>query len=142
MGMFDWLNCDYPLPNGKQPDTPQRYEEACYQTKDLDNGLDRYRITKEGRLLFEHYGEWTGDDKTGELVNYTGSISFYGGGDGMRDIYTAVFVEGVLLTIVDGWGNEEDRTPLTLDQIDELVWATVPLYSKLRFATGQNEEER
>lgn len=45
MGMFDWVHCDYPLP-GK----PEGLR-LSFQTKDLDNQMDTYTITAEGRLL-------------------------------------------------------------------------------------------
>lgn len=72
MGMFDWLNCDYPLPNGKAHVQPGQCDAGAYQTKDLGNGLDVYRISKDGRLFLEKYGEWTGNDRTGQFIPYTG----------------------------------------------------------------------
>ena len=44
MGMFDYLKCDYPLPDFD-------YQDALFQTKDLDCFLETYTITKEGILL-------------------------------------------------------------------------------------------
>ena len=47
MGMFDYIKCEYPLPDGG----PQDGE---FQTKDTDAMyLECYRITKEGRLIHE-----------------------------------------------------------------------------------------
>ena len=44
MGLFDTIECDYPLPN-------PRHQDLEFQTKDLDCLLDRYSITRDGRLL-------------------------------------------------------------------------------------------
>lgn len=44
MGMFDTLYCQYPLPN-------PRHQDLEFQTKDLENLLDTYTITREGRLV-------------------------------------------------------------------------------------------
>ena len=47
MGMFDELICEYPLPDG---DVDKDVQEAIFQTKSLDCAMDRYTITKDGRL--------------------------------------------------------------------------------------------
>jgi hypothetical protein len=48
MGMFDELICEYPLPDGA---VDRDVQEALFQTKSLDCTLDRYTITKDGRLI-------------------------------------------------------------------------------------------
>ena len=107
MGMFDWLNCDYPLPGGKKPPKVGRYDAAQYQTKDLSNELDVYRITGDGRLLLEVAGDWKMDAQAGRSYSdFTGDVSFYGGGSGMEDIFTARFDDGRLVSIVEGWGRK------------------------------------
>lgn len=44
MGMFDELICEYPLPDSQ-------VQEETFQTKSLDCTMDRYTITKDGRLI-------------------------------------------------------------------------------------------
>ena len=46
MGMFDYIRCEAPLPDGWQPDGP-------LQTKDFDCDLVCHVITKDGRLMLE-----------------------------------------------------------------------------------------
>jgi len=45
MGMFDEILCEWPLPDPE-------VQDHVFQTKDLLNMLDRYTITKEGRLIW------------------------------------------------------------------------------------------
>ena len=47
MGMFDEIRCDYPLPDSE-------VQAQVFQTKSLDNALDRYTITRDGRLILHH----------------------------------------------------------------------------------------
>ena len=49
MGMFDYVQCDYPLPDGRVVDGP------VFQTKDFDCGMDIVRISRAGRLVLR---EW------------------------------------------------------------------------------------
>lgn len=44
MGLFDTIECDYPLPN-------PRHRDLEFQTKDLDCLMHRYSIARDGRLL-------------------------------------------------------------------------------------------
>ena len=44
MGMFDWVNVEYPLPNGDE-------SEKNWQTKDLDCLMDVYTIAEDGDWL-------------------------------------------------------------------------------------------
>lgn len=49
MGMFDYIECEYPLPDGFVP--PPGWE---FQTKDTEAMyMEVYRITKDGRLIHE-----------------------------------------------------------------------------------------
>lgn len=48
MGMFDSIQCQYPLPD-------PAFQNAEFQTQDLDNVLGRYTITREGRLVRHRY---------------------------------------------------------------------------------------
>lgn len=46
MGMFDELKCDYPMPKGYE-----FLQKEGFQTKEFDNLLDEYLITKDGELV-------------------------------------------------------------------------------------------
>jgi len=51
MGMYDDIICKYPLP---LPDDPKGYVTDSFQTKDLENLLNRYEIREDGTLwLYE-----------------------------------------------------------------------------------------
>ena len=61
MGMFDYLRCEYPLPDEAPVDG--------WQTKDTPNQvLEKYVITRDGRLV----------DSSGEtLSDFHGDVEFY-----------------------------------------------------------------
>lgn len=63
MGMFDYINCKYSLPNQKYID---KWVTDPFQTKCLNNALDEFIISEDGNLIL--------DD---ELENHTGWIDFY-----------------------------------------------------------------
>lgn len=44
MGLFDEVRCDYPLPD-------PAHQGLLFQTKDLENALEEYLITRRGRLV-------------------------------------------------------------------------------------------
>jgi hypothetical protein len=44
MGMCDEIQCDYPVPDPE-------VQDRVFHTKSLDSGLDRYTITRDGRLI-------------------------------------------------------------------------------------------
>lgn len=44
MGMYDFVICEYPLPDSE-------VQDAKFQTKDFDCNLDEYVITKDGMLI-------------------------------------------------------------------------------------------
>lgn len=48
MGMFDYVKCEYPMPEGFED-----VQDAAHQTKDLECYMTNYLITREGRLV-EH----------------------------------------------------------------------------------------
>jgi hypothetical protein len=50
MGLFDEVRCDYPLPSAA-------HQGLLFQTKDLDNILAEYRVTRRGRLV-QTKGGW------------------------------------------------------------------------------------
>lgn len=49
MGMFDYIRCDYPLPDG--------WQAGELQTKDFDCEMVEHVITKDGRLMLERIDE-------------------------------------------------------------------------------------
>jgi hypothetical protein len=52
MGMFDQLKCEKELPlNDELKTLNVEWNEVIFQTKDLDNCLSNYRLTKEGELV-------------------------------------------------------------------------------------------
>lgn len=61
MGMFDRLRVERKLPF-------KEMQNCIFQTKDLDNALDNFVITKHGLLK---------NDETGKRVRYTGELRFY-----------------------------------------------------------------
>jgi hypothetical protein len=51
MGMFDTVHCEYPLPDA-------RHQDLEFQTKNLECTLDRYTITRDGRLVRHARSGW------------------------------------------------------------------------------------
>jgi hypothetical protein len=105
MGLFDYINCKYKLPDDGE------YVE--FQTGDTPSqSLDRYEIREDGTLFVEEYDTEDRSDPgaTGlralagcmtrvnkrwtQLKKFTGEISF-AGGDPSR-AYSAYFVKGEL----------------------------------------------
>ena len=93
MGMFDNLTVKKKLPLTKELKALDvKWDEEVFQTKDLDNYLDNYEITKSGKLkhLWQER-EWKDDDSSflrGYLdvvkeewreVDFHGTINFYTG---------------------------------------------------------------
>lgn len=72
MGMFDYLKCEIPLPLND-------HLNRGFQTKDLDNSLDYYVITKSGELIRHHLMEncYTGSKIEPTKENYNGFVDFY-----------------------------------------------------------------
>jgi hypothetical protein len=80
MGMFDYIVCEYPLPDGADP---SKFE---FQSKDLDCALDTYTISKDGKLIHDQNfdaspNEEAMDTTTKKLteIPYHGYLRFYGG---------------------------------------------------------------
>lgn len=135
MGMYDSIECEYPLP---MPDDPKGYTGSYgFQTKDLENSLDIYIIDKDGQLFVERREtEWVGGDPNGksfleksghlrtiktwlETVNRTCTIQFYDYLSSNKTdydywiVYNAVFIEGkitdVKLTTFEARPNSERK---------------------------------
>jgi hypothetical protein len=116
MGMYDSIDCQYPLP---MPDDPKGYTGSFgFQTKDLECALDIYIIDKDGQLSLERREtEWVGGDPNGksfleksghlrtiktwlEPLNDTRTIQFYDYVDSNNTdhdywiVYEAFFADG------------------------------------------------
>jgi hypothetical protein len=94
MGMFDYVRCEVPLPDGWVPDE--------LQSKDFDCTMTHLRVTADGRLMIERYesytvpkeerpypdaeegsiqeicGIWGKRNRRWEDINYHGDFNFYG----------------------------------------------------------------
>jgi hypothetical protein len=102
VGMFDWVRCEYPL-----PDHP-RMQRCTFQTKDLDNCLDMVTIMEDGTLsrIPVAAGEWGADlPRDVDVAAFSGSIRFYtnteacAGRDWIE--FNAVFINGRLKTLTE-----------------------------------------
>jgi len=107
MGMFDYLECQLPLPDTDETLT------FDFQTKSLDCWLDNYQIRSDGTLWHETYdiedrsdpnatgiyrmvGSATRVNRRWEQLAYTGEVEFYGRVDDIWYSYSAYFVRGYL----------------------------------------------
>ena len=99
MGMFDNIKCEKELPlNDEIKSLNVKWNEVTFQTKDLDNCLENYRITQDGELVedvvervYTYYTEeerkklktwhFVKDEKIvkeySKKVEYHGTIRFY-----------------------------------------------------------------
>lgn len=72
MGKFDTVICKYPLPDSP----PEDIQNADFQTCDLDDQLNWYEITKDGRLVLIDRAE-DSNIKQEEIKSFTGTIRLY-----------------------------------------------------------------
>lgn len=74
--MFDNVTCEYPLPMPEDLGelTQEQIQNANYQTKDLQNGLSRYKIDKDGFLWREKVDGYheEGDPKAKSMMDRLG----------------------------------------------------------------------
>ena len=84
MGMYDEIICSYPLPvvEGDQGElSGHDWSKEIFQTKDLDNTLDRFEITAKGELVYSGYlsARVVGDTwkRIGSESRFHGDIQFY-----------------------------------------------------------------
>jgi len=102
MGMFDTLVCEYPLPDPV-------VQENEFQTKSLESLMERYTITRAGRLVHHAELRERREDKSVpwgfsvELVDawdedtgFHGELEFYAYVDGVSYTYRARFGDGQL----------------------------------------------
>jgi hypothetical protein len=135
MGMYNSVDCHYPLP---MPEDPKGYTGSHgFQTKDFECALDVYIIDKDGQLLLERRdSEWIEGDPNGksfldkmghvktiktwlEPLTNTCTIQFYDFIDSNKTdydywiVYDAVFIEGkmkeVKLTTFEATPNSERK---------------------------------
>lgn len=117
MGMFDYIICEVPLPDGF---------DGLLQTKDFDDPyMEKYTINSQGRLIRHYIASW--DDVPEEQwkyvgatdplhqlwheqskrkpifaevdTNYHGMLNFYGGEQDWHE-YDAKFTDGNLVEII------------------------------------------
>lgn len=95
MGLFDYVHCEHPLPDGWKPNE--------LQTKDFDCPyMERYTIRADGRLVHQKplYDIDPPDTQHGEIdTNFHGILNFYGLQDGIWHEYNAKFTDGQLVGI-------------------------------------------
>lgn len=76
MGMFDYLQCEWPLP------LPE-FQDRMFQTKDLGCNLDLYTIRSNGQLVvqrfdaFEDFDERDLPKKKMHEYPFFGAVNFY-----------------------------------------------------------------
>ena len=145
MGMFDDIECKYPLP---QPEDPKGFLGTThFQTKDLECCLDKYEIREDGTLWihkveYEYPNRVTDEDVSWgdirldikekrswwEPVNTTASIKMYNSvySEGEYDywiVYEVTFVDGKItktnLNKFEVWPNSE-RKKLHEENINKL----------------------
>lgn len=69
MGMYDLLNCKYPLPQGYND-----MQNREFQTKSLESLLDHYTITEDGGLFVtQSEREWV-EDSSSVLGGYANAL--------------------------------------------------------------------
>jgi len=99
MGLFDYILCEVPLPDGFTGEL---------QTKDLGCYLLTHVITRDGRLLLQHVDriDYELETRITSLrdANFHGMLRFYGSRDRENDTwewheYNAKFVHGQLMSI-------------------------------------------
>lgn len=126
MGMFDYIQCDYPLPDDEKPvgDAENHKNEwrpfdGQFQSKDLDCNMDKYTISAEGNLTVEKdYGLGDYETRAPEQSYFTGWLNFYHGeGHPLKENYKwfnyrAEFFRGKLHAIEGGVTERGRRRPL------------------------------
>lgn len=97
MGLYDYVRCDAPLPDGK-PTPP-----GLFQTKDFPiTCMERYTITADGRLIWhrESFHSTRVGPVVDEDLNWHGDLNFYARDGGEWREFTAKFTDGQLVEIV------------------------------------------
>lgn len=98
MGMFDYITCEYPL-----PDYPKNAPRDGFQTKDLNLSCNEYTIDGNGILKLTRC--WTATNNYSEQVKinenlyYTGTLNFYDEYKSDWYEYNAEFADGKLISV-------------------------------------------
>ena len=88
MGMFDYVDCELPLPDGWK---------GKLQTRDFDCPyLETYTIRADGRLIHRETRKTFGVDVD---TNFHGILNFYGLENDEWHEYNAKFTDGQLVSI-------------------------------------------
>lgn len=119
MGMFDEIQCDAPLPDGYEG-TSSRFQTKSFP----DPGLQRYRITRSGRLV----------DSLGNDLEPDGYVTFYTSEpDSTWREYRARFLSGQLSEILRMSEEPDDRNRYGL--------ASYRWFSARSFLVGDEPDE-
>jgi len=129
MGMFDYVRCEYPLPDYPL-NAPQ--EEIHFQTKDTDEQyLKTYVISAEGQLILEDVLQ----DYTGGICFYDSNVVAIGPGTYTRDGEDSHWLE-YISTFVHGKLTHIERSHYSFEpaQKSSQMWRDQPKFA--------NEKER
>ena len=134
MGMFDYLECRYPLPTNLTPG-------GAFQTKDLTNALMRYVITEDGRLE-ESSGAEDRSDFTGTInlgwsnVLASGPGLYTAAGEDAHYLqYAVTFVDGRVVRVKE----IENRHEPALEVSRSPQWE-VPSEEEMRARRAREQE--
>lgn len=118
MSLFDTIHCDYPLPDPE-------HQDKVFQTKDLEQTLSRFRITRDGRLWYlrrevdplakNAFLPAAADES--EDMNYHGDLCFYTGMGEEEAVYVARFTYGT----VDWIRRAGEPEPEPADSLERLA---------------------
>ena len=103
MGIFDTIRCYRAMPEPDDDSCEIDFNSLTYQTKSLDQFMEKYRINSDGFLEIER-GDTTFSSKYGsdgrfEEVNKSCTIKFYTLEEGYWIEYLAVFDKGKMTNI-------------------------------------------
>lgn len=125
MGMFDYVICNYPLPDGEDGSGRE------FQTKDTDSQyLDRYEIRADGTLWFQRHpqGGMVQQYFTGPINFYSSNVTASGPNGCVTDAaltpatfwdYTALFQDGKVVKITGGKSVDTERPVISWDEFSK-----------------------
>lgn len=117
MGMFDTIFVKKKLPLTKElKDLNVKWEELDFQTKDLDNALDTYEITKSGKLKHLWQSREWKEDSESFLGGYFDVVE-----EEWRDVDfhgTITFYTQYCTNDTKHWDYFDDADQLTFDDIE------------------------
>jgi hypothetical protein len=112
MGMFDNIECNYPLPISKELIELDNFDiyEVELQTKSLDNLMELYVITEDGELFRKkNQYEWVDDDNA-FLKGYMEVVS----SDLVKENFHGIIEFGCFHSIIDV-GEKTTETSISVD---------------------------